>query len=317
VLAIIISTLSASQDIVIDAYRIEIIDEANLGHGATMINFGYRTGNLIAGYAGFALADVLGWQTALTILGTLVIPGALAVFWIGEPANPEKQELDEEIANRFKGRPIMGFLYESVLLPFREFMTRQNWLLILLFVLFLKMGDALADLMMTPFHLELGFSKLEIANYSKFVGTIALLAGIALGPILYFRLGALKALFISAILMMLTNLVFIWAYYQGHDVTALAVSVGAEKFATGVGGTLVVAYLSSLCNHAFTATQYALLSALAGVGRTIIGSSSGYLVDLYGWVDFFLITTAAAIPGVILLLMLWRRGVQEPANQEN
>ncbi len=306
ILAIIITFFSASQDIVIDAYRIEIVDEKSLGHGATMINFGYRFGNLIAGYTGFVLADIWGWQAALSILGFLVIPGALAIFWVGEPEPVEISKEEQKVS------PVGGFskfLYQSVFLPFKEFMTRPSWLVILLFVLFLKMGDALADLMMTPFHLELGFTKTEIANYSKFFGTIALLVGVAVGPFLYFRMGALKSLFVSAILMMLTNLIFIWAYYQGHDVTALAISVAAEKFATGVGGTLVVAYLSSLCNHAFTATQYALLSALAGVGRTIIGSSSGYLVDKFGWVDFFLITTAAAVPGIILLLMLWRRDV--------
>lgn len=295
-LTLIVAILSASQDIVIDAYRIEIVDQKQLAHGSTMINFGYRTGNLIAGYFGFVMADYYGWSTALSILALMSLSGIAAALWMGEPKAAPKEKI-----------PYSEFFQRSVVKPFSEFLTRENAFLILFMILFLKLGDAMADLMMTPFQKEMGFSNIEIADYSKFVGTVALMAGLAIGPFLYMGLGRYKALFISAILMMLTNLVFIWAFYQGHDTTALAVTVAAEKFATGVGSTIVVAYLSALCNVNFTATQYALLSALSGFGRTALGSSGGFIVDAYGWVDFFIITTIAALPGVILLYILYKK----------
>ncbi len=307
IMALILAILSASQDIVIDAYRIEIVSDEQLGHGAAMINFGYRFGNLIAGYFGYRLADTYGWNFSLSVMAFLALAGIAGAFLVGEPKHEEEKAsvYDHGFAQFFK---------HSVVTPFKEFLTRDNAILILSFIMFLKVGDAMADLMMVPFQHEMGFSNTEIANYSKGVGITALLIGVALGPILYFKLGVYRALLISTLLMMFTNLIFVWAFYQGYDTFALAVSVSAEKFATGLGGTVVVAYLSVLCNRAFTATQYALLSALSGVGRTLLGSSGGYIVDNVGWVNFFVITTFAALPGLVLLIILWRRNLVTDAD---
>ncbi len=302
--ALVIAILSASQDIVIDAYRIEIVKDEELGHGAAMINYGYRTGAFAAGYFGLILAELYSWQFAFTVLAGFAVSGLIAAFWMGEPMHIESEKRDTSYAD---------FFHDSVYMPLKEFMQRDSWLIIVLFVMFLKIGDVMADFMMMPFHMELGFSNIEIANYSKTVGLITMLVGIGIGAIMYHRLGVYLALFVSTILMMVTNLVFIWAFYQGYDTTALGVSVGAEKFATGVGSTVVVAYLSSLCNRSFTATQYALLSSLAGVGRTFFGSAGGFVVDGFGWVNFFIITTVAAVPGLLLLMLLWRRQIGSEA----
>jgi len=301
VIAVILTTVSASQDIVIDAYRIEILEKEEQGHGATAITFGYRAGNLLTAWAGLRLADALDWTVAISVMGLLVIPGLIAVLWIGEPkASEEKVKADHGPLK------LKSFIYENIYMPFREFMTRPGWYYILLFIVTLKLGDAMADMMMTPFQLELGFSKTEIADYSKAVGSFALFAGIGFGPMLYFGLGVYRALFVTALMMLLTNLVFIWVYYQGYNIDALVIAVVAEKFSTGLGAAVTVAYMSSLCNVAFTATQYALLSAVAGLGGKLLGSSSGFIVDSWGWVHFFITSTILAVPGIVFLYLLWR-----------
>ena len=313
ILIVTIGFLSASQDIVIDAYRIEIVEKEQLGHGATMIAFGYRAANLIAGYGVLVAANYIGWGPAIALLALMVLPGTIAALWVGEPTADTGSYLrKEEAAHQGMGRAGLWF-YEAVVLPFKEFMTRDNWLLILLFIFLFKAGDAVAAIMTAPLIVELQFTELEIANANKLVGTIALWLGIALGSLLYFWAGTFRSLFITGILMMVTNLVFAWLATQGHDVIALAITIGAENFATGLGNTVVIAYLSSLCNLSFTATQYALLSSLASQGRAILGAPSGFLADAMGWVDFFIVSTLLAVPGLLVLMILWKKDVNANA----
>lgn len=305
-----IGFLSASQDIVIDAYRIEIVTKEQLGHGATMIAFGYRAANLIAGYGVLVAASTIGWGPAIALLSLLVLPGAIAALWVGEP----KVDTGNFVAAENKEHKGLGrfglWVYDAVVLPFKEFTTRDGWILILLFIFLFKAGDAVAAIMTAPLIVELQFTEMEIANANKLVGTIALWFGIAGGSLLYFWAGTFRSLFITGVLMMVTNLVFAWLATQGHDVVALAVTIGAENFATGLGNTVVIAYLSSLCNLSFTATQYALLSSLASQARAILGSPSGVLADALGWVDFFIVSTLLAVPGLIVLLILWKRDIR-------
>jgi len=306
--------LSASQDIVIDAYRIEISKPEQLAHAAAMIAFGYRAGGLAAGFGALHIADAYGWSAAILSLTVLVLPGALAALWRGEPdhsaaeAYISKDETVHPASSRFA-----TFFREAVILPFKEFTSRDGWLLILAFIFLYKAGDALAAIMTGPLLVDLGFTDGEIADYNKAIGTFALWAGIALGGLLYTMAGTYRALFISGILMMATNFVFAWLALQGHDNLALAITVGAENFATGLGNTVVIAYLSSLCNLAFTATQYALLSSLASQARALFGTSSGVMVESMGWVNFFILSGLVALPGLIVLVILWRRAAKAPS----
>ncbi|WP_374763003.1 AmpG family muropeptide MFS transporter [Yunchengibacter salinarum] len=311
-LVLAVGFLSASQDIVIDAYRIELLDTRQQGFGAAMTTFGYRAGNLIVGYGVLMLAEVIGWSAAIALQVLLLAPALVAALLIGEPNHPPERFARREmnrVAGMTRGRRVLAFLYEAVALPFKEFTRRDNWLLILAFIFFFKMGDAITAIMTAPLLVELNFTDAEIANANKLVGTIALWTGIALGSWVYWRLGTFRALLLSGVLMMLTNLVFAWLSQQGADVVALAVTIGAENFSTGLGTTVTVAYLSGLCNLSFTATQYALLSSLASQARALVGAFSGELAAGTGWVMFFVLATLAAVPGLVLLGVMWRRGV--------
>lgn len=313
VLSAAIAFLSASQDIVIDAYRIEISERHQLAHAAAMVAFGYRAGGLLAGFGTLHIADIYGWHVAILSLAVLVIPGALAALWIGEPDHTKAEALIERDHAAHKASRFMAFFREAVILPFKEFTSRDGWLLILAFIFLYKAGDALAAIMTGPLLVDLGFTDGEIADYNKAVGTFALWAGIALGGFLYGVAGTYRALFIAGVLMMATNFVFAWLAIVGHDNMALAITVAAENFATGLGNTVVIAYLSSLCNLAFTATQYALLSSLASQARALFGTSSGVMVESLGWVQFFILSGLIALPGLVVLVILWRRAAKAPS----
>ncbi len=305
-----IGFLSATQDIIIDAYRIEIIEPDQQRQSAAMYGLGYRAGNLIAGYGVLVIANYFGWSLAIFSLIILLLPGALAALWIGEPDHPTSAFLAKEHSAHKSENKFLLWLYESVVLPFKEFMLRPNWWLILLFILLVKAGDAVTAIMTAPLIVDLGYNEIDIANANKLVGTIALWIGIIMGSWLYVWAGVFRSLFITGVLMMLTNLVFAWLATMQGDVTALAITVGAENFASGLGGTVIIAYLSSLCNLSFTATQYALLSSLSNQARALFGFPSGYIANELGWIEFFMFSTLLAVPGLLVLLVLWRKNIR-------
>ncbi|MBL4639591.1 MAG: MFS transporter [Kordiimonadaceae bacterium] len=312
VMSVSIGFLSASFDIVVDAYRIEVTDEHDLGHSAGMYTWGYRLANLIAGAGVFTIAHYAGWGLAIGLLPILIVPGIVAVLWVGEP----KIEVDDFLmAEREAHKHLSAFsmwLYEAIILPFKEFILRANWHWILLFIVLVKFGDVMASLMTGPFLKETGFTLLEMAFANKAVGAIAAIIGAGLGVFVWWWLDTFKALFISIILMMVTNLGFVWLAVVGHDTTALAVVVGLENIATGIGGTVMIAYFGSLCNLSFTATQYALMSMLSSLGRGFFGGFSGVLADAMSWPQFFLLSTVMALPGLVVLMVLWKKNVQTP-----
>ena len=319
VFAFLVAFFSATQDIVIDAYRIELLDDEEQAAGAAMNTFGYRTANLLAGAGALLLADHLSWSTVFALMALLVLPGTLAALLIGEPARHDRHSADEqeELAERFLERkghwPVglaraAGWLYATVVVPFAEFLARRAAILVLLFVVLYKLGDAMGQVMMPPFLVDLGFGNAEIAFANKTVGFAALMIGTALGGALAYAIGMFRALLVTGLFMMLTNIMFALLALRGHDVWFLAVAVALENFASGMGLVVFIAYLAELCNLAFTATQYALLSSLASVARTWIGGPSGALAEATGWPLFYLLTTFAALPGLVLLWLLWRRG---------
>lgn len=296
--------LSASQDTVIDAYRIEIMEKHQYGHGATALTFGYRAAGLTTGAAALFMAAVLPWEFVFTISPIMLLPGIIAVYWVGEP---------EEITSGLTeaSRNIGEWLYQAVVMPFKEFLTRDGAWHILIFILLFKLGDAVVSIMTAPFLVELNFTLEEIAIANKTVGGVMIWVGVFAGSLIYGWMGLYRSLLITAILMMVTNLAFVYLAYAGNDVMALGMVIAAENFASGLGNVTIVAFLSGLCNRAFTATQYALLSSVSSIGRTVVGSSSGFIASAFGWVDFFIFSTVACLPSILILIVIWKRGLGE------
>jgi len=303
--ALVVAFLSASQDIVIDAYRVEILNAEEQGPGAALIQAGYRIAMLVAGAGALLIADHWdgdgrGWFAAYATMAALLTVG-LAVFIF----NPEPEA--SSVAARRGPETFRQWLETAVIEPFRDFMRRPVWPAVLIFIFAYKLGEAMAGVMATPLYIALGFTLTEIAAMSKLFGFFATIAGVLLGGVVTARLGVMRALLVCGILQSLGNLAYVLQAVAGHRLDALALCVALENLTGGMAGTALIAYLSSLCSPAFTATQYALLSSIAVLGRTVIASSGGALSVALGWVDFFLMTTVVTIPALILLLWIGRR----------
>jgi PAT family beta-lactamase induction signal transducer AmpG len=299
--ALVVAFLSASQDIVIDAYRIESLYDDEQGAGSAMTQMGYRFGLLAAGAGALYLADAVDWTWAYAVEAALVLAGLAAILFGPEPVRGKREE------EARAARPPPRWLKHAVVDPFADFARRPDWAAILLFILLYKLGDAYAGVMANPFYVKLGFTNVEIANVSKLFGMVATLAGVFLGGAVVYRLGILPALLACGVLQMLSNLMFAAQAVVGRDVAFLALTIGVENVSGGMGSAAFVAYLSSLCAVEYTATQYALLSSLMAVGRTVIAASSGWLAAETGWALFFVLSTVIALPGLILLVWMMRR----------
>jgi PAT family beta-lactamase induction signal transducer AmpG len=305
--ALAVAFLSASQDIVIDAYRIELLKADEQGAGAAATQWGYRFGLLASSAGALYIAEFGGWHTSYAVMAALMGVGIVAVLLTGEP------EVPAGALARAPGGRFGQWIKEAVVGPFADFLTRPAWFAVILFVVLFKFGDALAGSMANPFYVALEFSRIEVANISKIFGTIATLAGLAAGGIVVARFGIYQSLLVGGTLQMLSNLMYVLQAWAGHDPALLAATIFIENFTGGLGSAAFVAYLSSLCNLSFTATQYALLSSLAAVGRTTLASSGGWLVDQVGWSLFFTLSTLAALPGLLMALWLIRRFPARPA----
>lgn len=308
IFAFMVAFASASQDIVIDAYRVEICDEESMAAGAAAIVFGYRIGMLVSGAGALYLATSFSWSFTYLIMGLLVGIGMLTILIGKEPALVSNEKSEHTGNSDDKWDQYAHWVKEAVIDPFIDFLQRPGWIPILLFVMFYKFGDSLAGVMSTPFFKDLGFTKIDIANVSKIYGTVATFGGLALGGWLMAATGLFRTLWICGILQLLSNLMFAVQAVAGNDLTVLAFTVGFENLAGGMGTAAFVAYLSSLCNISYTATQYALLSSFMAFARTLFSTPSGYLAENMGWISFFLLTTLAAVPGLLLLWWLTRSG---------
>ncbi len=303
--AVIVAFLSASQDIVIDAFRIELLTAEEQGAGAAATQWGYRFGMMASSAGALYAATFGGWSFAYAVMALLMGVGMVTVWLTPEPAGSVKAL--EPIPGDTAGARVVAWVQRAVFAPFADFMTRPGWIAILVFVVLYKFGDALAGVMANPFYVAMGFSKIEVANISKVFGVVATLAGLTAGGAVVFRFGLYRSLLICGVLQAVSNLMYAVQTLIGHDVTMLTVTIGIENFTGGMGSAAFVAYLSSLCNIAFTATQYALLSSLATVGRTILSSSGGWLSEQLDWFAFFVFTTVAALPGIMMVVWLMRR----------
>lgn len=302
-MAVVMTFLSASQDIVVDAYRIDVLRPEEQGAGAAATQAGYRVGLLAGGAGALALSDYVSWFVVYSIMAALVTIGMLGVALGPEPAAPQRPETLGRGSTRER---IAGWLRYAVIDPLADFTTRRGWVAILAFVLLYKYGDAVAGIMANPFYVDMGYSGTEIAEIAKGLGIAMALVGALVGGLLVARLGVWTALVVGGVLQAATNLIYAWLATQGHDLIGLTIAVGADNFTGGLGSAAFVAYLSGLCNRAFTGTQYALLTSLMAFGRTALSSGGGVMADQLGWVWFFVATTLIAVPGLLLLLWLRR-----------
>jgi len=300
--AVCVGVAGATFDIVIDAYRIELLEPRQLGVGSGMSQYGWRIGSAAAGALALVIAARFGWGPAYLACAVFALPALLVAVAMGEPLRHR-----EPAESRGVVQAIVAYFK-----PLEEFLRREGALVVLLFVLVHKIGDTLANLTLRLLFQDLGFTNDEVAFYDVGVGFVALLVGVFIGGILYERLGMKRAVLISLVLMAVSNLSFAGLAIAGHTNLGMAAAVGFENLASGIGGVTVVAYLSALCNLRFTASQYALLSALASiVGRLLTGTTVGGLIDVMGYVNFYLLTTLVALPGVFLFWFMIRSGLAD------
>lgn len=280
--------LSASQDIVIDAYRRELLPDNEQGLGSAVHVNAYRVAGMVPGALSLILADLMTWQAVFWITAAFMLPGLACTLLIKEPA--------------VYGEP--KNLREAVLLPFREFIGRGGWshaLWILGFIFLYKLGDSMATALSTKFYLDLGFSMTQIGVIAKTTGLWASLVGGLLGGIWMVKIGVNRGLWIFGVVQALAILGFAWLAQVGASPPVLGIVIGFEAFGVGVGTAAFVAYIATATDPRYTATQFALFTSLAAVPRTFINSSVGYIVAQTGWFNFFLICFALALPGMLLL----------------
>lgn len=325
-----IAFLSATQDIVIDAYRIERLDEERLAAGTAAYSYGwYFAARLIGGAVVLEVAHLFTWNVAYAVMGLLMGVGMLAVILNPEPKNEASEEIAmrrAEVQNYLADKPrlggvvgdFIGFLYVSVVSPFLDIARRQGKMLIplLLLIILFKFQDAFAQVMAGPFvRGEVGFSKEEIALVYKTIGIGGSFLGFFVAGLMIKPLGLFRSLWIGGILQMISNFGYCWLDLAGHDLFALGAVNCFENFASGLGNTIFVVFISRLCSSAYTATQYALLSALAMLARTFLVAPGGYLVEAIGWFNFFFVSGLSALPGLALVWYIWRSPYGEAVRQ--
>jgi PAT family beta-lactamase induction signal transducer AmpG len=300
VAAVLVGVAGATFDIVIDAYRIEQLKPYQLGVGSGMTQYGWRIGSVAAGSLALVLASRIGWSGAYLACAVFALPAMLTGLVLGEP------ERHREPTARRGAAEILT----SIVGPFVEFFQREGAFIVLAFILIHKIGDTLGQIVLRLLLNDLGFSNDEIALYDVGVGFWAYLVGIFVGGAIYARLGMKRSVLISLMLMAVSNASFAILAGAGHSNAGLAGAIGFENFASGIGGVTVIAYFAALCDLRFTASQYALISAAASVvGRLLTATTAGALVERFGYVDFYWMTTVVALPGVILFWWMCRSGL--------
>lgn len=329
---LLVAFASATQDVTVDAWRIESVADDLQGAMAATYQAGYRLAMLTAGAGSFYIAAVSSWPMAYTVMASLVGVGMVTVLLLGEPEASvsrdtsvrEQWALDWLAARSDRPgwlRGIQTWVVGAVVCPFVDFFARYGRLAItiLLLVSLFRVADITLGVMANPFYLDTGYTEAEIASVSKIFGLIMTLGGAGLGGVLVVRYGILRPLLAGAVLTAVTNLVFAWlATLDDPGMAALAMTVSADNLSGGMAGTAFIAYLSSLTNTAYTATQYALFSSLMTLPGKFIGGFSGWVVDQFGYGLFFSYTAVAGIPAVLLLIWLIRhdRAQRDPDPME-
>lgn len=296
-LAAALALFSASLDIVLDAYRRELLDDREQGLGTAIHVNAYKVSGLIPGSLALILADHLPWSTVFMVTAAFMLPGIVMTLVVDEPATraaPPKT------------------LREAIVLPFTEFVSRdgiKGALLVLAFIFLYKLGDSMATSLATSFYLDIGFTKTQIGVIAKTSGLWASVVGGLVGGVWLMRIGISRGLWVFGFAQMLATFGFAWLAHVGPVPLGLAMVIALEAFTAGLGTAAFTAYIASTTNPSYTATQFALFTSLASVPRTFASAGAGYLVDTLGWFDFFLLCAALAIPGMLLLPKIapWRR----------
>ncbi|WP_204101494.1 AmpG family muropeptide MFS transporter [Occallatibacter savannae] len=309
VLAVAVAFLSASQDIVIDAWRVESLSADQQAPGAAMVQSGYRVAMLVSGAGALFIAASAGWFAAYATMAALLGVGLLVFLFGPEPKVPA----EKSYVARTVWQAMLHSLYKAVIEPFRDFVRRPLWPVILIAIFLYKMGEAMAGVMSTPLYISLGFRLPEIATASKIFGFFSIVTGALIGGVVTTKFGIRRSLIVCGILQSIGNLFFVLQATGGHRIGYLALCVTAENLTGAMAGTALITWLSSLCSPAFTATQFALLSSLASLSRTVIASSGGVLSERMGWVKFFVLTSLVGLPS--LLLIAWV-GPRDGSNEQ-
>lgn len=314
VAALVVAFLSASQDIVIDAYRVDLLEDDEQGAGAAMAVYGYRVGMLVAGAGAlYLVAFIDSWSLVYAIMAVAmllcIVPTLLAprtpAEAVRDPVPSASADVDDDASLSTR---LAAWFRDAVLGPFRAFATRRLWGAILVFVLLFKLGDALAGTMTNPFLEAMGFEEITIANIGKTYGLVATIVGVGLGGLIVKRLGVVSALWVTGALQVVSNLAFVIQARLGDDTAFLAVTIGFENLTGGLGTAAFVAFLSGLCDKRYSATQYALLTAVSSSLQTVLSTGTGFLVASVGWATFYGFTALAGAPGLLVLYLISRRG---------
>ncbi len=302
--AILVGAAGATYDIVIDAYRIELLEPHQLGAGSGMSQYGWRIGSAGAAAIALVVAGRYGWTLGYIACAALALPAIIVGLVMGEP----KRRV-VVIAKRG-----VSEVFASIWGPFAEFMQRRGAIIVLVFILVHKIGDTLANLTFRLLFNDLGFSNDEIAFYDVGIGFWAYLIGVFIGGVLYARMGLKRSVMLALILMAISNLSFAALAAAGHNNLGMAGAIGFENIASGYGGVVVVAYFSALCDLRFTAAQYALISAAASiVGRFVTGTGAGSMIEGMGYVNFYILTTIVSLPGIAIYWWMMYTGLVDEA----
>lgn len=334
--SVVTTFLSATQDISIDAYRIESLPQDEQGLGASAYVYGYRLGMLLSGAGALILSDKIGWLMTYSVMSVAILLISQITLIIKEPSvvringykrveevpasekvKHKAKEIVKDVVSKIKGdesecvlcetkHNVKKHILQSIIMPFRDFMKKPQWYLILLLVLFYKFTDAFAGSLTTPFLMDIGFSKTEIATIVKTFGLVATLLGVFAGGVVVKSMSIGKAMWIGMIIQVASNFMYVIQAEAGYYPLFLYFTIAIENFTCGIATAVFIAYLSGLCNVTYTATQYALLSAFATTGRSLLASFSGFFVAWYGWTGFFVFSMIFSIPGIILLYFVMK-----------
>ncbi len=319
--AVLTAFSSATQDITIDAWRIEAVEEDMQGAMAGTYQLGYRIGMILAGSMAFVIADIISWPAAYLVMAAFMLVGVVTTFIISEPdhaARNSEWETEKRVISLLernqhlpeKIRRLQAWFVGAVICPFGDFFNRHGWtaLLILSFIAVFRLSDITLGVMAFPFYQDMGYSGKEIGLVSGLVGKFVTIGGALIGGVLVVRYGVMRMLLAGAILVILTNLLFAWLAGQEPLLVWLILVVGADNLAGGLAGTVFIAYLSSLTNRLYTATQYALFSSIMLLLPKFVGGFSGMVVDASSYEIFFLYAASLGLPAVALIFLLMKKG---------
>lgn len=306
-IALIISFLSATQDVAFDAYRTELLSEKERGLGAVCYVYGYRVAMIISGGGSLLLSYYIGWQATYITMAILIGLCSLVTIMAKEPKREYRQPKS---------------MSEVLIEPFKEFMTRPSAVYILLLIMTYKLGEAFSMALTTPFLIQtLHFTTQDVGLVSKTMGVVATLMGLSIGGVLINRLGLYYSLLWFGIFQAITNVLYFWLAIVGHNYLVMAFTILADQFSGGLGTAALMVLLMTVCNQKYTATQFALLSAIASLGRVYVAPISGYFVAAYGWESFYLFSVVMCIPGLIFLRLLKNKtdwaALHNPNNYNN